>query len=64
MKKATLLVDIVNTVLDRDIIMAPVGAKVTILEDHGTSYEVAYFDGQSPSTTFYVTPNQVRIHND
>lgn len=62
MKKATLLVDIVNTVLDRNITLAPAGAEVVILEDNGSYYEVAYYNGEAPSTTFYVSPDQVRIN--
>lgn len=56
--------EVINTVLDIDCVMAPAGAKVTIIEDHGSVYEVAYYDGQSPSRTFYVRADQVRLNDD
>lgn len=61
MKKGILLIDIVNTVLDVNVTMAHRGDIVMVLEDHGSHYEVAHFDGSSPSTTFYVRSDQVRI---
>ncbi len=64
MKKAVLLEAITNTVLDRSMVLAPAGATVTILEENGNVYEVAYYDGDSPSTTFYVQANQVRVTNE
>lgn len=64
MKSGTLLCEIVNTVMDIDCVMAPAGANVTILEDHGNVYEVAYYDGKAPSTTFWVRADQVRIHHE
>lgn len=61
MRKAILTQDIVNTVLDMNVVMAPIGAEVTILEDNGSYYEVAYYNGSAPSTTFYVQADQLRI---
>ena len=64
MKTAILKEAITNTVLDVNITLAPAGAKVTILEDKGSYYEVAYFGGESPSTTFYVSANQVVVNHE
>ncbi|ABY63226.1 hypothetical protein ST201phi2-1p402 [Pseudomonas phage 201phi2-1] len=64
MKRARLKEAIVNVVLDIPITLAPAGAEVTILEDNGSNYEVAYYGGESPSTTFYVRPNQVELINE
>jgi len=64
MKKARLKEAIVNVVLDVPITVAPAGAVVTILEDNVSYYEVAYYGGESPSTTFYVRPSQVELINE
>lgn len=64
MKSGTLLCEIINTVMDIDCVMAPVGATVTILEERGDVYEVAYFGGEAPSTSFYVHADQVRLNNE
>lgn len=61
MTVAVLLEDIVNTVLDKDITLAKAGAMVTILDERNGVYEVAYYAGASPSTTFYVQANQLRV---
>lgn len=63
MKTGILKEAITNTVLDVNMVLAPAGAKVTILEEHANHFEVAYYDGEAPSTTFYVSRNQVKVDN-
>lgn len=62
MKTAILKEAITNTVLDMTITLAPAGAKVTILEEFSDYYEVAYYDGEAPSATFYVSKQQVTVN--
>lgn len=64
MATGILLCKIINTVLNIDCVMAPEGATVTILEKHGDVYEVAYYNGEAPSTTFWVRADQVSLIDD
>lgn len=62
MTKGILNKAIQNTVLDKTITLAPAGAEVTILEDNGSYYEVAYYDGAAPSQTFYVSKSDITVY--
>lgn len=64
MMEGILTKDIINTVLDKDILLAKAGTKVNILDCNGSYYEVSIYDSNTPTTTFYVNADQLRIIND
>lgn len=62
MKTGTLIEDVTNTVLDHTFTLGKAGDKVYIHEEQSSSHALEVSTEANPSTTFWVRPDQLEIH--